>query len=125
MQLRRARVSLVWLGVGTSKPRSAPVRVTRPSARQPDPVPHKAVHRPTTRINPHRCRESRTFEDMTGGREYSCHGQADLLPADVPNDQSPLEWDWMQLWRAADKIVYSRSLDAVSSARTRIERDFD
>ncbi len=45
--------------------------------------------------------------------------------ADVPNGQSPLEWDWMQLWRAADKIVYSRSLDAVSSARTRIERDFD
>jgi len=31
----------------------------------------------------------------------------------------------MQLWRAADKIVYSRSLDAASSARTRIERDFD
>jgi dihydrofolate reductase len=40
-------------------------------------------------------------------------------------DHSPLEQDWMQLWRAADKIVYSRSLEAASSARTRIERTFD
>ena len=35
---------------------------------------------------------------------------------------------WMPyagIWPAADKIVYSRTLDAVSSARTRIERDFD
>jgi dihydrofolate reductase len=30
-----------------------------------------------------------------------------------------------EIWRAAEKIVYSRTLDAVSSARTRIERDFD
>jgi dihydrofolate reductase len=33
--------------------------------------------------------------------------------------------DYTQLWRAADKVVYSTSLDAVSSARTRIERTFD
>jgi dihydrofolate reductase len=33
--------------------------------------------------------------------------------------------DFAGLWRAADKIVYSRTLDAVSSARTRIEREFD
>jgi dihydrofolate reductase len=44
---------------------------------------------------------------------------------EVVRDQSPVEWDWMQLWRAADKVVYSRSLDTASSARTRIERDFD
>jgi dihydrofolate reductase len=30
-----------------------------------------------------------------------------------------------EIWRAADKIVYSRTLETVSSARTRIERDFD
>ncbi len=29
------------------------------------------------------------------------------------------------IWRAADKIVYSRTLQTASSARTRIERDFD
>jgi dihydrofolate reductase len=45
--------------------------------------------------------------------------------ADVLRDQSPLAWDWMQLWRAADKVVYSRSLEAASSARSRIVRDFD
>jgi dihydrofolate reductase len=44
---------------------------------------------------------------------------------DVPEDQSPVAWDWMRLWRAADKVVYSRSLRTVSSARTRIEPVFD
>jgi dihydrofolate reductase len=39
--------------------------------------------------------------------------------------QPPSIRDFAQIWRAADKIVYSRSLEAVSSARTRIERDFD
>jgi dihydrofolate reductase len=33
--------------------------------------------------------------------------------------------DFAEIWRAADKVVYSKLLDAVSSARTRIERDFD
>jgi dihydrofolate reductase len=33
--------------------------------------------------------------------------------------------DYAQIWRAADKVVYSRTLQAPSSARTRIERDFD
>jgi dihydrofolate reductase len=39
--------------------------------------------------------------------------------------QPPFIRDFAQIWRRADKIVYSRSLEAVSSARTRIERDFD
>lgn len=33
--------------------------------------------------------------------------------------------DFMQIWRAADKVVYSKRLETVSSERTRIERDFD
>jgi dihydrofolate reductase len=33
--------------------------------------------------------------------------------------------DFAELWRAADKVVYSKMLDAVSSARTRLERVFD
>ena len=33
--------------------------------------------------------------------------------------------DFATLWHAADKIVYSRTLQTVASARTRIERDFD
>jgi dihydrofolate reductase len=39
--------------------------------------------------------------------------------------QSAVELDYAGLWQAADKIVYSRTLEAASSARTRIERDFD
>jgi dihydrofolate reductase len=33
--------------------------------------------------------------------------------------------DFAEIWRAADKIVYSRTLDEVSSARTRLEPEFD
>ena len=41
--------------------------------------------------------------------------------ADLP----PFARDYAKIWQAADKIVYSRTLAEVSSARTRIERDFD
>ena len=40
-------------------------------------------------------------------------------------DQSPVMRDYAEIWQAADKIVYSKTLEAVSTARTRIERDFD
>jgi dihydrofolate reductase len=33
--------------------------------------------------------------------------------------------DYAEIWRAADKVVYSRTLEAEASTRTRIERDFD
>jgi dihydrofolate reductase len=39
--------------------------------------------------------------------------------------QPPFVRDFAEIWRAADKIVYSKTLENVSSARTRIERDFD
>jgi dihydrofolate reductase len=34
-------------------------------------------------------------------------------------------WDYAEIWQAADKVVYSRTLETASTARTRIERDFD
>ena len=40
-------------------------------------------------------------------------------------DQPPVMRDFAEIWQAADKIVYSRTLETVSTARTRIERDFD
>jgi dihydrofolate reductase len=40
-------------------------------------------------------------------------------------DEQPFIKDYAEIWRAADKVVYSRSLEDVSSARTRIERSFD
>jgi len=40
-------------------------------------------------------------------------------------DQPPVVQDFAQIWQATDKIVYSTTLETVSGARTRIERDFD
>jgi dihydrofolate reductase len=34
-------------------------------------------------------------------------------------------YDFARIWQAADKVVYSKTLEAPRSARTRIERDFD
>ena len=40
-------------------------------------------------------------------------------------DQPPEILDYAQIWRAADKVVYSTTLEEASTARTRIEREFD
>jgi dihydrofolate reductase len=40
-------------------------------------------------------------------------------------DEPPVVRDYAGIWQAADKIVYSRTLDAPSTARTTISRDFD
>jgi dihydrofolate reductase len=39
--------------------------------------------------------------------------------------QPPFMQDYAEIWRAADKVVYSRTLEAPSTDRTRIDRDFD
>lgn len=39
--------------------------------------------------------------------------------------QPPEILDYAELWRPANKVVYSRTLKTVSSAKTRIEREFD
>ena len=40
-------------------------------------------------------------------------------------DQPPVVLDFADIWQAADKVVYSKTLEKVSSSRTTIERDFD
>ncbi len=40
-------------------------------------------------------------------------------------DHAGVYRDYAEIWRAAEKVVYSRTLHAVSSDRTRIEREFD
>ncbi len=40
-------------------------------------------------------------------------------------DQPPVVRDFTAIWQAADKIVFSSTLETVASAKTRIERDFD
>jgi dihydrofolate reductase len=39
--------------------------------------------------------------------------------------QSPAGLDFARIWQAADKMVYSATLPAADTARTRIERHFD
>jgi riboflavin biosynthesis pyrimidine reductase len=45
--------------------------------------------------------------------------------APTGNAELSAEQNYARIWQAADKIVYSRSLESTSSSRTRIERDFD
>jgi len=40
-------------------------------------------------------------------------------------DQRAVSRDYAEIWRAADKVVYSRTIQTVSSERTRIERNFE
>src|SRR5947208_17124123 len=45
--------------------------------------------------------------------------------AEAVAGQPPVVQDFAGIWRGAEKIVYSSTLETVSSDRTRIERDFD
>jgi dihydrofolate reductase len=56
----------------------------------------------------------RIYETMAGWQELGTD----------PGDPAVTR-DYGELWRAADKIVYSATLDAVSTPRTRLERSFD
>lgn len=39
--------------------------------------------------------------------------------------ESPLRRDFAEMWQAANKIVYSRTLETVSTRKTQLERSFD
>ncbi|MCW2799321.1 MAG: deaminase [Aeromicrobium sp.] len=59
---------------------------------------------------------------LYGRRLYDVMVFWGTMPLD---DASPVARDFAEVWRAADKIVYSTSLEAASTPNTRIERDFD
>jgi dihydrofolate reductase len=44
---------------------------------------------------------------------------------ETDDDQAAVARDYAEIWRAAEKVVYSRTLQTVSSEKTRIEREFD
>src|SRR6187549_2580254 len=44
---------------------------------------------------------------------------------ETDDDDAPVARDYGEIWRAADKVVYSRTLESASSAKTRIERELD
>jgi dihydrofolate reductase len=55
----------------------------------------------------------RMYEVMVAWETMETAGEPDVMR------------DFAEIWWAADKIVYSRTLEAVASEKTRIEREFD
>jgi dihydrofolate reductase len=66
--------------------------------------------------------ERRVGTYLYGRRMYDVMVYWETLPLE---DEPPHIRDYAEIWRAADKVVYSRSLQAPSSERTHIGRDFD
>jgi dihydrofolate reductase len=60
---------------------------------------------------------------LYGRRMYEVMVYWETVPTRA--DQPSFIQDFAEIWQAADKIVYSKTLETVASARTRIERDFD
>jgi dihydrofolate reductase len=77
-------------------------------------VPDEDVH---AFVN-ERTRPARTH--LYGRRMYEV-----LVAWETMDDPHPLMREFAEIWRAADKVVYSTTLEAPGSARTRIERSFE
>jgi dihydrofolate reductase len=59
---------------------------------------------------------------LYGRRMYDVMVAWETMPID---DQPAVIRDYAEIWRAADKIVYSTTLGTAASAKTQIERSFD
>ncbi|WP_247045860.1 dihydrofolate reductase family protein [Arthrobacter rhizosphaerae] len=59
---------------------------------------------------------------LLGRRMYEVMVWWETLPL---ADEPPAIREFARIWKEADKVVYSTTLDAVSSTRTSIERGFD
>jgi len=65
-------------------------------------------------------------EDASGGFDWAAPDEMVFWETAGLADEDPaVSRDFGSLWRAADKIVFSRTTTSVTSARTRIERDLD
>jgi len=65
--------------------------------------------------------ERRIGTYLYGRRLYETMVYWETAPADSP----AVELNYARVWRSADKVVYSTTLQETASARTRIERTFD
>src|SRR5437016_5309238 len=65
------------------------------------------------------------FERGIGTYLYGRRMYEVLVAWETMDSDDPVMRDYAEVWRAADKVVYSRTLAEVSSERTRIEREFD
>lgn len=79
-------------------------------------VPDEEVH---TFVNE---RERSVGTHLYGRRLYQVMTAWETV--DVTREPAELQ-DYAAIWRHADKVVYSRTLDQVTTKRTRLERDFD
>jgi len=59
---------------------------------------------------------------LFGRRAYEVMTVWETLPLE---GESPYMRDYAEIWRATDKVVYSTTLEDVSTSRTRLERSFD
>jgi dihydrofolate reductase len=59
---------------------------------------------------------------LYGRRMYEVMQYWATAPID---DDQPVEADYTRIWRSADKVVYSTTLESVSTPQTRLERTFD
>src|SRR5436190_10181254 len=60
---------------------------------------------------------------LLGRRMYEVLAYWDDPPA--LEEQPSYMRDFAEIWQAADKVVYSKTLETARTGRTRIERDFD
>jgi dihydrofolate reductase len=60
---------------------------------------------------------------LYGRRMYEVMRYWETTP--TGNDEPSAGQEYAKIWQTADKIVYSKSLDQVSGARTSIQREFD
>jgi dihydrofolate reductase len=60
---------------------------------------------------------------LYGRRMYETMVYWETTPTDA--NPSPFVLDFAEIWQEAEKVVYSRTLESVSSANTRIERSFE
>jgi dihydrofolate reductase len=80
---------------------------------EPDPTVHRFINDLERPIGTH----------LYGRRMYEVMVAWESIKTD--GDSPPFIQDFARIWQAADKIVFSRTLEAVSTTRTRLERDFD
>jgi dihydrofolate reductase len=65
------------------------------------------------------------LERPVGTHLYGRRMYETMVYWETDTDDATVARDYGELWRAAEKVVYSRTLPTVSSERTRIEREFD
>jgi dihydrofolate reductase len=65
------------------------------------------------------------LERPVGTHLYGRRMYETMVYWETDDDQGAMARDYAEIWRAAEKVVYSRTLQTVSSGRTRIEREFD